>query len=97
MHDSKLGMTTMFKRFTVLGCVLMLTAACKDKKDEDEEHEESAPAPDCQAITDACHTVDDGKPGSDIYECHSEIAHENVATRCAEERDRCVALCEAAQ
>jgi hypothetical protein len=76
--------------------LMTLSAACKDKDDdEDKKHDEGeAAAPECQAITDACHTVDDGK--GEIYTCHSVIAHENVAAKCAEEKDRCVALCVAA-
>ena len=72
-------------------------AACKDKKDDDSDstHEEGeAAAPDCQAITDACHSVDDGT--GEIGKCHNEIAHENDAAKCKAEKDRCVALCVAA-
>ena len=76
--------------------LITLAVACKDDDDDsDKEHDEGAAAPECKAITDACHTVDDGTPG-EVYDCHSKIAHENVAAECAEQKDRCIALCVAA-
>lgn len=47
----------------------------------------------CQAITDACHDIDDGT--GEAAACHV-IAHENHDDDCVSERTRCVALCDAA-
>lgn len=86
-------MTSTIKTLVLLACVTLSIGACKDKDDDsDKEQEESVPEPECKAITDACHTVDTG-PGDEIYTCHSEIAHENKAEKCAAEKDRCIALC----
>lgn len=74
---------------------LAIIGGCKDGGDDDSGQDEAPATPECQAITDACHSVDDGKP-NEINTCHSTIAHENVATRCAAEKDRCIALCAAA-
>jgi len=87
-------MKTTSKTLILLGALAVI-GACKDSGDGDSEHDESPAAPDCQAITDACHTVDDGKP-NEINTCHSKIAHENEPAKCAAEKSRCVALCAAA-
>jgi hypothetical protein len=48
---------------------------------------------DCQDIISACHEVDPG--AGPLHDCH-EIGHDEVESACTPERDRCVALCEAA-
>lgn len=50
--------------------------------------------PDCEAIVEACHEVDDGSPGM-AHDCH-ETAHDADSNDdCAPMRAACVAACEA--
>lgn len=49
---------------------------------------------DCDAIIEACHDYDTGS--GPLSECH-DLAHDATSNAvCLPERDRCVALCEAA-
>lgn len=74
-------------------CLSLLAplAACGD--DEDEHEHGAELTPECQAIVDACHDVDDGT--GRISECH-EMAHEDDSAQCATDQEECVGLCEAA-
>jgi hypothetical protein len=49
--------------------------------------------PDCEAVIEACHDVEDASP--EALECHN-VAHEAASNDdCAPTRVECVALCEA--
>jgi hypothetical protein len=97
-------------RMMLLLALSPCSLACGDDGDDDddtseEQHETDAghhagdggsgEHPDCAAITAACHDPDTGEAG-DIHTCHSEIAHHNDPVQCAAEKERCIALCEAA-
>lgn len=81
---------------------MLALAGCGDDHNEDGGHDEDSGhdeygsfSDDCQAIIDACHYVEPGEPG-EIHTCHIVNAHENNEEFCTSDRDRCVALCEAA-
>lgn len=60
--------------------------------EEGDHHGEELTAA-CQAIMTACHPVDVGT--GEVHVCH-EYAHSNDDDMCVSEKDRCIALCEAA-
>lgn len=62
----------------------------------DEHHDDTGVLtfPDCEAIVEACHDVDDGSPGM-AHDCH-ETAHDADSNDdCAPTRAACVAACQA--
>ncbi|HEU5075824.1 MAG TPA: hypothetical protein VFU02_16640 [Polyangiaceae bacterium] len=74
------------KRWFLLLPLLAALAACSEESDEETYAE---PAPDCQAIGDACtHDV----TGELAEECH-EVYHHNDAGECGLRREECVDFC----
>lgn len=55
-------------------------------------HDHGPPHPDCAAISDACHGVDE--MGDRAAECH-ELGHDNDAAVCAAQKASCVDYCNA--
>jgi len=75
----------LFLPLVLLGLGACMVVACAE--DEQEEDTHSEPAPDCQAISEACHVS-----GDFAEECH-EMAHANDAAECAERKDECLDYC----
>lgn len=79
-------------RTSVLLATTLLLACTSAPVTPDSGHLTGAPS--CDAIITACHPFDMGT--GELAECH-ELAHDSgVEATCAPERERCVALCEAA-
>lgn len=89
------------KKVIILGAAVAALAslfACSH--DDDHDHSEDGGAhtsqyPSCNAITQACHSVDVGT--GPIHDCH-DLAHAATSDApCATEKDRCLKLCAAAE
>ncbi|MBN8614205.1 MAG: hypothetical protein J0L92_26640 [Deltaproteobacteria bacterium] len=75
-------------------CALLVLAAGCGPGDSTADTGELSGLVDCDAIIEACHDYDMGF--GDLSECH-DLAHDATSNMvCLPERDRCVALCEAA-
>jgi len=73
----------------VLACSAVVTIACDDDDDGEDEHGHEEPAV-CKEISSVCHDADEGEGMA--FECHQQ-AHEGDAEVCEMIHDECIAFC----